>query len=47
VKEEFKHLKGTIDIYSLEDMVKSEVTIHVEIKYKVPSLPKPKGDNKS
>ena len=47
LNNEFKPLKGTCDIWSVDDWGKDEVTIHVEIKYRVPNLPKEQPEEKS
>jgi len=36
--EQFPDIKATADIWSHQDHTKGEVTIHVEVKYKVPNL---------
>lgn len=40
--KQYKDIKATADIWGTEDITNSTVTINVEVKYKVPNLPKSK-----
>lgn len=37
--KKYKDVNATVDIWSERDFSKSEETIHVELKYKVPNIP--------
>jgi phage terminase large subunit len=42
--KKYKDVKGIADIWSERDHTHDTETIHVELKYKVPNLPKPIKD---